>query len=154
MAQMKRWFCCLLGTGWLVSCGTPPVLEVRPTHLRSIQLEDIDDAPMVRGEQQRLLHGAIGIREQEQRLGHYYVIEWNDDQVGEPVKVKFEYQQGGTGSKVKVQQADFGPSETSGRAEFRIIGQDYLKGGRVLAWRCTLTRGGREIASRRSYLWQ
>lgn len=136
----------------LSGCGSP-MLDVRPTHLRSLELEDFDQ-PLVRGEQQRLFYGAIGVREQEQRLGHYYVVLWNEDSTGDPARVVFEYQQAGTASRVKRQERTFDPGETSGRAEFRVIGDDYLEGGRVLAWRCRLFRGDRELASRQSYLWE
>lgn len=135
------------------SCGSKPTLEVRPVHMRNLELEEVGK-PMVRGEQRKLFYGAIGVREKEQRLGHYYVVLWNDDSVGQTGKVEFLYQQSSTGSKIHRQVQDIDASETNGRAEFRIIGDDYLKGGRVLAWKCILYRGGVEIASRQSYLWQ
>ena len=136
----------------LVGCA-PPMIDVRPTHLRSLEVEDYGQ-PMIRGEQLRLFYGAIGVREEEQRLGHYYVVLWNEDSAGEPVRVVFEYQQAGTASRVKRQEQVFDAGETSGRAEFQVTGDDYLKGGRVLAWRCRLFRGDREMGSRHSYLWE
>jgi hypothetical protein len=48
----------------------------------------------------------------------------------------------------------FPASDTSGTAEFAVIGDDYFKGGKVLAWRASVRRGGRELASRQSYLWK
>ena len=143
----------LIASFVLSSCGSDRALEVRPTHLRNLEIEDAGK-PMSRGDQRRLLYGAIGVREQEQRLGHYYVVLWDNDQVGEPVKVVFEYQQGSTGSIVHRKVQEFDGSDTSGRAEFKIVGDDYLKGGRVLAWKCSLYRGDVEVAKRHSYLWQ
>ncbi|WP_338687013.1 hypothetical protein [Haloferula helveola] len=137
----------------LSACGTNEILDVRPTHLRSLEVVD-SDQPMIRGDQQRHFYGAIGVREQEQRLGHYYVVLWNEDSVGEPVRVVFEYQQASTASKIHRQVQEFDPSSDNGRAEFRITGDSYLEGGRVLAWKCSLFRGQREIASRHSYLWE
>jgi hypothetical protein len=154
MAAMKiRWMTMAMVL-LLAACGTRQALEVRPTHLRNLEVDAGNDESMIRGEQRRLLHGAIGVREQEQRLGYYYVVLWNDDSTGEPVRVVFEYQQASTGSKVRKQELNFDGSQAEGRGEFRVIGDDYLKGGRVLAWKCTLLRGGREVASRHSYLWQ
>ncbi|GAA5483760.1 hypothetical protein [Haloferula sargassicola] len=145
----------VMAMGWmLASCGTRPPLEVRTTHLRSLELTDPQDEPMIRAEQRRLLHGAIGVREQEQALGQYYTALWHDGSTDGPVKVVFRYQQGGTGSRIHEKTATFAADQTEGRAEFEVIGDDYLKGGRVLAWQCKLFRGGREIASRRSYLWE
>lgn len=149
----KRQIGLLLGSVILASCGTPPDLEVRPMHLRNLEIAD-EDEPMIRNDQRRLLHGAIGIREQEQMLGHYYTVLWNNEDVGEPVTVKLEYQQGSSGSSVKTLTQEFDGSDTSGTAEFEIIGDDYLKKGRVLAWRCSLWRGRREVSHRQSYLWE
>lgn len=153
MAAMKQWWLAMV-PALMVSCGAPPALEVRSTHLRNLEIASAQDEPMIRAEQQRLLHGAVGVREQEQALGHYYQVLWHDEAVGEPVKVVFEYQQGGSGSRIFKKEATFEAEETEGRVEFSITGDAYLKGGRVLAWQCTLFRGGREVARRHSYLWE
>lgn len=100
------------------------------------------------------MYGAVGVREQEQRLGQYYDILWRDEEAGEPVKVVFEYQQASTASKVLKKIQNFEADARKGKAEFKIIGDSYLKGGRVLSWKCTLLRGNREVASRHSYLWE
>lgn len=135
------------------SCGHPSSLEVRPLHLKEIETGAGDD-PMVRGERMRLLHGAVGVNEQIERLGHYYTVLWQDDTGGGAVEVVFEYRQGATGSRVKRMSQVFPAGADSGKAEFAITGEDYRKGGKVLAWRCRLFRDGREVASRHSYLWQ
>jgi len=122
-------------------------------HLRNREIAD-ESEPMIRGEQRRLFHGAIGVREEEQCLGHYYTVIWRNEEVGAPVSVKFEYIQGSSGSSAQKMVQEFDGSESKGRAEFRIIGDEYLKKGRVLAWRCSLWRGGREIEHRQSYLWE
>lgn len=122
-------------------------------NLRTIDPDDTKD-PMVRGEQLRLLHGSVGINERAQRLGQYYTVLWHDATGSGPVEVIFEYQQGGTASRVKRFAQRFPAGETSGKVEFSVIGDDYHQGGRVLAWRCKLLRDGRELASRHSYLWQ
>lgn len=155
MAEMKiRQIGMLVGGMALASCGgSSPDLEVRPMHLRNLEIAD-ENEPMIRNEQRRLFYGAVGVREQEQRLGHYYTVLWNNDDVGEPVEVRFDYQQGSTGSKVVNQTQKFDASEVEGKAEFKVIGDNYLKGGRVLAWRCSLWRGGREVSHRQSYLWE
>lgn len=152
-SMMIRQMALLLGIVVLASCGGPPALEVRPMHLRNREIAD-ENEPMIRGEQRRLFHGAIGVREEEQVLGHYYTVLWHDAEVGEPVTIKFEYQQGSTASQVLSKVREFDGSLTKGRAEFQIIGDEYLKNGRVLAWRCSLWRGGRELEHRQSYLWE
>jgi hypothetical protein len=157
MREMKLWkvLALMIPALALFSCGTPQVLEVRPLHLREIGSDDGDD-PMIRGERQRRFHGAIGIEEQSQRLGYYYTVLWNDEST-EPGEVVFEFQQGTTGSRVKKMKHRIEAGKSTGKAEFAIIGDDYRKAGkpdRVLAWRCKLYRGGQEVASRQSYLWQ
>lgn len=137
----------------LISCGGPQVLEVRPVHLREIGGDDGDD-PMIRGERMRRMHGAISVAEQGERLGYYYTVLWDDSAGSGPGEVVFEFQQGATGSRVKRMTHKIPAGEGAGKAEFAVIGEDYRKGGRVLAWRCRLIRDGREVASRQSYLWQ
>jgi hypothetical protein len=111
---------------------------------------------MVRMEKSRRLHGAISMEQRRQRLGQYYTIHWHDSAgAGQgPVEVMFEYQQGATASLVKRMHKSFPAAASHGTAEFAVIGDDYFQGGRVLAWKATVTRGGRELASRRSYLWR
>lgn len=111
---------------------------------------------MVRMEKERHLLGAVSMEERKQRLGQYYTIRWSDPAgVGKgDVRVVFLYQQGATGSLVKHVTRDFSSSTADGMAEFAVIGDDYFKGGKVLTWKATVTRGGRELASKQSYLWQ
>jgi hypothetical protein len=143
----------LLLVGFLAACSSPGALEVRPYHIREVSLRG-DGEPLIDAEEKRRMYGAVGVREQEQRLGIYYDVLWEDDAVGEPARVVFEYQQASTASKVLKKVQDFSADTRKGKAEFQVIGDDYLKGGRVLAWKCTLLRGGREVASRHSYLWE
>ena len=143
----------LLAIGLLSACSSPQALEVQPYHLREVSLKG-NGEPLIDAEERRRMYGAIGVREQEQRLGQYYTVNWNDDSVGEPVRVVFEYQQASSASKVLRKTQDFSADTRKGTAEFQVIGDEYLKGGRILAWKCSLLRGGKEIANRRSYLWE
>jgi hypothetical protein len=115
-----------------------------------------NDEPMVRMEKERHLRGAVSMAQRRQRLGQYYTLLWHDPTGAgqDPVKVVFQYQQGATASQVKRMTREFPASDADGRAEFAIIGDDYFKGGKVLAWKATLQRGKRELATRQSYLWQ
>ena len=146
----------LLGAALIASCAGPqPPLEVKTFKLSDTKLDHSID-PMVRGEKIRRLYGAVSVAEQQERLGAYYTAVWCDPQgagSGE-VEVRFEYQQGATASKVLQQVRKFPASAASGQADFAITGSNYLKNGRVLAWRITLLRNGREIASERSHMWR
>jgi len=107
-------------------------------------------------EKERHLLGAVTMAQRRQRLGQYYTILWNNPAgVGQgKVQVVFQYQQGGSASLVKRMTKDFPSSNAKGTAEFAVIGDNYFKNGKVLAWKATVLRGSRELASRRSYLWQ
>lgn len=111
---------------------------------------------MVRMEKARRLHGAVSMTERRQRLGQYYTLVWHDPEgAGKgPVEVGFEYQQGATASRVKRMIKSFPASESSGIADFAVTGNDYFTNGKVLAWRASVRRDGRELASRQSYLWR
>lgn len=139
----------------LSACSNRGSLEVDSFFMRDFSTPETDE-PMVRMEKLRRLHGALTAAERNDRLGHYYTMHWSDPAgagKGE-IEIIFEYQQGSTASQIKRQWQRFAASERSGKAEFRVTGNDYIKGGRVLAWKATLKRGDREIASHRSYLWE
>lgn len=140
----------------MVACSGPPeTLVIKQFQVRD-QVRKVGDDPMVRMEKERHLLGAVSMEERRQRLGQYYTLRWNDPAgVGKgDVRVVFLYQQGATGSLVKRMTRDFSSSTQEGMAEFAVIGDDYFKGGKVLTWKATVTRGGRELASKQSYLWQ
>jgi len=140
--------------GLFASCaGTPKTLEVKQFVLRDAK-SDANEDPMIRGEKLSHLYGAISVADQKQRLGQYYTVLWHDASGGGPAELVFRYQQGASGSLIKTSTRKFDPAATAGKAEFSIIGDNFTKGGRVLAWRVALIRGGHEIASQRSYLWR
>ncbi len=152
---MKR-ILTLLAALVLGACAGPKdALVVKQFQLRD-QVRNPGDEPMVRMEKERRLRGAVSMSERRQRLGQYYTLLWNDPSgVGQgPVEVVFEYQQGASASRVKRMTKEFPAAAADGVAEFAVIGDDYFTGGRVLTWKATVLRGGRKLASRRSYLWQ
>lgn len=136
------------------STGSGP-LTVKTFVLRD-QERDAGGDPWARMEKESRLRGAISMEERRQRLGQYYTVLWSDPVIKKsgPVTVTFEYQQGKTGSLIKRMSQTFPAADSKGRASFAVIGDDYIENGRVLAWQITLRRGDREIASRRSYLWE
>lgn len=140
----------------LGACAGPAdPLVVKQFVLRDQAPGDVDE-PMVKMEKDRRLHGAVSMAERRAKLGQYYTLVWSDPQgAGQgAVEVVFQYQQGATASRVKRMVRSFPASESGGTAEFAIIGEDYTKGGKVLAWKASATRGGKVLATRQSYLWQ
>lgn len=139
----------------LANCaGTKDVLSVRQFQLRD-QITTRGEEPMVRMEKLRRLHGAVSMEERRQRLGQYYTLEWRDHEgAGSgPVEVLFEYRQGGTASLIKRMSELYPASEVEGVVEFAVIGDNYFDNGKVLAWRASISRGGEELAAKKSFLW-
>ena len=138
----------------LASCsGDPQGLTVKQYHLRESMFRENNDL-MARGEVQRLLHGAVTVEERLQKVGQYYHVIWNDASYrGQEVEVVFEYLQAASGSKVKTFRTH-GISQKRFDAYFSVVGTDYQRNGRVLAWRVSFRHQGKEIASKKSYLWR
>ena len=146
----------LLAMAFLAACTGPrDALVVKQFQLRD-QNRNASDEPMVRMEKERRLRGAVSMEQRKERLGQYYTLIWSDPAgVGQGgVEVIFEYQQGATASLVKRMVKSFPASDEKGTAEFAMIGEDYFKGGKVLAWKATVQRGKKVLASRQSYLWR
>lgn len=140
----------------LAACAGPPEsFVVKQFNLRDQDTESTDE-PMVKMEKERRLLGAVSMAERRNRLGQYYTLIWSDPEgVGQgQTELIFHYQQGATASLVKRMTKNFPATESQGTAEFAVIGEDYFKNGKVLAWKATLQRGKRVIATRQSYLWQ
>ncbi len=155
MAGMNRAWMSVAAAMVLAGCGgTENPLVVKQYTLRDASVPSMDD-PMVRGEVLHRLHGAVSWSERLDRLGQYFTVLWSEPEgVGRPAEVVFEYRQAATGDEVKRKGRRFGADAVSGKAEFDVIGEDFRKNGRVLAWRISLRRGGEEITSRQSYLWE
>lgn len=139
---------------FVAACSSSPdqPLKVQQFHLRDTEPAD-RDAQMVRGEQNYRLRGAVTLEQRQKRLGQYYTVSWNAS-AGQPTRVVMEYQQAGTGSLVKKLAHDLPQQQSAGKVEFQVVGDDYNKGGRVLAWRVRLLAGDRVLAEKRSYLWR
>ncbi|NWK56007.1 hypothetical protein HW115_10315 [Verrucomicrobiaceae bacterium N1E253] len=145
-----------VGAFVLSSCSNqePDLLTVRHFHLQDVDPVD-DKSEMARGDQLYRLRGAVTMEERKARLGHYYTVSWQNDQVGGgDLEVVMDYQQAATASKIIRMSRTVPGEEESGRVEFKIAGEDYRVGGRVLAWRVQLRRGAKVLAEEHSYLWK
>jgi len=154
LAVMRLIFPALLACLLVACTSTERTLVVKQFTLRDSG-DPGQDNPMVRGETQRRMYGAVSQGEREDRLGQYYTVQWWDQsEVGHSAELIFDYRQAATGERVKREVRGFDPEATSGQAEFEFIGEDFRRDGRVLAWRVALMRGGYELASKQSYLWE
>lgn len=139
----------------LSSCaGDRETISVKQFIIRDQGLSQGDD-PMVRQEKLRRLYGAVTMEERKEKLGQYYTVIWNSPAtVGADREVRFDYLQAGSGSRIKTTRRQLSSELAKGKEEFAIIGDDYFKNGRVLAWKASYVAGGKTIASKQSYLWE
>lgn len=148
---------CLAATAAiLASCASPKEAEISKVNYYKLDArKDIISAdPAISFEQKHRLYGAVSNEEMNAREGHYYTVHWRVSDRSQPVKVKLEYRQAKTGSKVNVQEVEVPDAGRSNTTEFQVVGEDYKTNGHVTAWKVSLIRGKEEVASHRSYLWE
>lgn len=113
----------------------------------------VAEAASITFERQYRLFGAVTKLDQHQRFGNYFDFFWR---VKEPtdVTVRLEYRQEKLHAHVQAQEIGYANVRGNQKTEFKVVGDDYFDGGRVIAWRCLLINGGRIVAENRSFLWE
>lgn len=104
-------------------------------------------------ERQYRLYGAVTRLDQHQRFGNYLDFFWRAKQPSD-VTVRLEYRQEKLHQHVQAQEVSYASAKGTNKTEFRVVGDDYYDGGRVIAWRCLLISNGRIVAENRSFLWE
>jgi hypothetical protein len=104
-------------------------------------------------ERQYRLFGAVTKFDQHQRFGNYFDFFWRAKEPAN-LTVRLEYRQEKLHAHVQAQEISYSNIRGNHKTEFRVIGDDYFDGGRVIAWRCLLMREGRIVAEERSFLWE
>ena len=111
-------------------------------------------APEILFEHQRYLRGAVTAADYNERYGHYYTVLWKAaDRDAGPVTVRFEYLQALSGLKKRVQEQVVDDIRRGNISKFQVTGEEYLKSGRVTAWRVSVLCGNEELVSQQSALW-
>jgi hypothetical protein len=103
-------------------------------------------------ERQYRLFGAVTKLDRRQRYGDYFDFFWRAKRAA-PVTVRLEYRQEKLHAHVQAQEISYPTAHGNMKTEFRVIGDDYLDDGRVIAWRCLLIENGHVVAENRSYMW-
>ena len=103
-------------------------------------------------ERQYRLFGAVTRLDQRQRFGDYFDFFWRAKRPAD-LTIRFEYRQDKLHAHVQGQEISYGNVRGNQKSEFKVIGDDYFDGGRVLAWRCLLIENGRIVAETHSFLW-
>ena len=104
-------------------------------------------------ERQYRLFGAVTKLDQHQRFGNYFDFFWRTKRPAD-VTVRLEYRQEKLHEHVQAQEISYGTVHGSHKSSFKVVGDDYSDGGRVIAWRCLLIEQGKIVAENRSYLWR
>jgi hypothetical protein len=104
-------------------------------------------------ERQYHLFGAVTKLDQHQRFGNYFDFFWRVKRPAD-VTVRLEYQQAKLHAHVQAQEVSYNDIRGNQKTEFKVIGDDYFDGGRVIAWRCLLINDGKIVAEKRSFLWE
>ena len=112
----------------------------------------LQDAPITFERQYRLF-GAVTALDQRQRFGNYFDFFWRAKRSSD-VTVRLEYRQEKLHEHVQAQEISYRNVRGTQKTEFKVIGDDYLDDGRVIAWRCLLIENGRIVAENRAFMWQ
>jgi hypothetical protein len=112
----------------------------------------LQDAPITFERQYRLF-GAVTALDQRQRFGDYFDFFWRAKRPSD-VTVRLEYRQEKLHEHVQAQEITYRNVHGTHKTEFKVIGDDYLDDGRVIAWRCLLIADGRIVAENRSFMWE
>ncbi len=112
----------------------------------------LQDVPITFERQYRLF-GAVTALDQRQRFGDYFDFFWRAKRPAD-VTVRLEYRQEKLHDLVQAQEISYRNVRGTRKTEFKVIGDDYLDDGRVIAWRCLLIENGRIVAENRSYMWE
>ena len=112
----------------------------------------LQDAPII-FERQYRLYGAVTALDRRQRFGDYFDFFWRAKRPSD-VTVRLEYRQEKLHAHVQAQEVTYRDVRGTHKTEFKVIGDDYLDDGRVIAWRCLLIVNGRIVAENRSFLWE
>ena len=160
----------LAANGWSVSPSPPRLLEkatVLPLALDdAIQIRKTktylhdpvsrkhtpSQQDMIEFERRRIEFGAITNSDRRERYGNYFTFFWRAERKSD-FTVRFEYRQANLGSYVQARELVFPGAKGSQKAEFNIIGDDYLDDGRVTAWRALVIENGKIVALNQSFLW-
>lgn len=104
-------------------------------------------------ERQYRLFGAVTKLDQHQRFGNYFDFFWRARRPAD-LTVRLEYRQEKLHAHVQAQEISYSNVRGNHKTEFKVIGDDYFDGGRVIGWRCSLIENGRIVAENRSFMWE
>lgn len=118
----------------------------------SQKVATLQDAPITFERQYRMFGAVTGL-DQRQRFGNYFDFFWRAKRPSDVI-VRLEYRQEKLHEHVQAQEITYRNVRGTNKTEFKVIGDDYLDDGRVIAWRCLLIANGQIVAENRSFMWE
>ncbi len=112
----------------------------------------VQDASL-RFERQYRLFGAVTKLDQRERFGNYFDFFWRARRPAN-LTVRLEYRQEKLHAHVQAQEISYANARGRYKTEFKVVGDDYLDDGRVIAWRCLVIENGAIVAETHSYMWE
>jgi hypothetical protein len=132
--------------------STTSTVGAKSSNSPSQKTATMQDAP-ISFERQYRLFGAVTGLDQRQRFGNYFDFFWRAKRPSD-ITVRLEYRQEKLHDHIQAQEISYQNARGSHKTEFKVIGDDYLDDGRVIAWRCLLIENGRIVAENRSFMWE
>lgn len=98
--------------------------------------------------------GAVTKAQKRSKLGHYYVVNWENQGDVAHYELRFDYRQSKTREKVRTLTIPY-PNAKKGshKARFSVTGDAYLEQGPLTSWRVSLVRNGIIVAQEKSFVW-
>jgi hypothetical protein len=127
--------------------------KARSGDFTSSKAPSTSQAAAITFERQYRLFGAVTKLDQHQRFGNYFDFFWRVKHPAD-VTVRLEYRQEKLHAHVQAQEVSYSDIHGNHKTEFKVVGDDYFDGGRVIAWRCLLINGDKIVAEDRSFLWE
>lgn len=125
----------------------------RSADFTSSKVASAAQAAPITFERKYYLFGAVTALDQRQRYGNYFDFFWRVKRPAD-VTVRLEYRQEKFHAHVQAQEISYQDVRGSQKTAFKVVGDDYFDGGRVIAWRCLLISDGKIVAENRSFLWK
>lgn len=110
------------------------------------------DNPVIQFERSRINFGAVTEVDRRERYGNYFKFFWRSARRTD-LTVRLEYRQEKLGAYVLAKEVDYNGVAGSVKTGFKVIGDDYLQDGRVVAWRALLIENGKIVGLTQSNLW-
>lgn len=120
---------------------------------RSVNLRNVEDRSIT-FEREHFLYGAISNQERLDREGNYYTVFWKVQDRSQPVTVRFEFRQKGSGITIKKLEQVIDQPKRSNTTDFSVIGNDYQSQGPVTCFKVTLLRGKEVLHESKSFMWE